>query len=131
MSVYSRMLKLRIDPSSGEKLEVIFAAAMHLEDEGEIREFATEYSRMNPIDYKHDIQYVLSFYTIEHRKLWHNALKDFIFIDILYNRNEKELYRWQEYVNTKYKPLKKYANFSNEEKGQHQNILSQGPHKTI
>lgn len=131
MSVYSRMEKLRIDPSVGEKLEIIFAAAIHLEDEKEILEFAKEYKLMHPADYKYDIQYVLSFYTMEHRKLWNKALDGFIYIDILFHRSETILYREVEYITSSYKKLDKYNEYTNEEKGQHQNILSVGPEKSI
>lgn len=131
MSVYSRMEKLRIDPSVGEKLEIVFAAALNLEKEEEILEFAKEYKLMHPTDYKYDIQYVLSFYSMDDRKLWNKALNGFIYIDVLFHRSETMLYREVEYVNRKYKSLAKYNEYTNEEKGQHQNILSVGPHKSL
>ena len=127
MSVYTRMSKLVTNKSIGEKLEIIFTAANNLVLEDEILEFAKEYKLLHPIDYKYEIQYVLSFYPISYKSLWKKALMDFIFIDELLTRSETELYAYVEYVDKEYRPIDELNTYTNKEKGMHQDILKVGP----
>ena len=123
LPVYQRMLKLRPQSSamSGERLAVVFVAGLNLINEDDINEFFEEHKRMAPMHYKNDIQYALSFLSMETRKLWKKALKDKIYIDVLYNRSERELYKYVEFVKANGDSLVKYNEHTNDEKGNHMN----------
>lgn len=123
LPVYQRMLKLRPQTSAnlGERLAVVFVAGLNLDNENDIIEFFEEHKRVVPMHYRQDVQYALSFLSIETRKLWQKALGDRIHIDILYNRSERDAYKWIEFVKSNGDTLSEYNDYTNENKGMHMN----------
>lgn len=117
LSVYDRMLKLANDASLGEVMRIAYVAILNLTDEEDIKSFTVEHIKHYPSTAKQDIQYMLGFFDIDDRKLWQKAVGDVIHIDVLYNRCERELYKFFMYVDDKGKDL---PPFYNKEKGNHQ-----------
>lgn len=100
-----------------------YTAILNLSNVDDIKEFTKEYVKMYETTGKKDIPYMLSFMSYEDRILWNKAVGDIVHIDLYYNRPERELDRFFEYVNGKGELL---AEFTNPEKGQHQDIMSVG-----
>lgn len=117
LSVYDRILKLANDASLGERLRIAYTAILNLTSEDDIRDFTFDLIKHYPFTAKQDIQYMLAFFEIDDRRLWKKAIGDIIHIDVLYNRCERELYKFFIYVDSKGKDL---PPFYNEEKGNHQ-----------
>jgi hypothetical protein len=120
LSVYDRICKLANDASLGERTRLIHCAVLNLTTVDDIVSFTNDYIRHYTLqEAKYEIAYHLGFFEIEDRKLWKKAVGDVIPIDVLYNRSERELYKFFIYVDNSGNELEE---FYNEEKGNHQSL---------
>lgn len=117
LSVYDRILKLANNASMGDRYRIAYTAILNLTSIEDIRSFTNDLIRQYPITGKEDIRYMLCFFDIEDRKLWKSAIGDIIPIEVLYNRCERELYKYFKFVDDNGNDLEYYYN---EEKGNHQ-----------
>lgn len=121
--LYHRLLVLR--PTSnynlGERLAVTMVAVLNLTEIEDIKYFYNKHKEYVPLHVDYDIRYCLSLADMETRKLWKEAIGDEVFIDILYNRSERDAYKYFLFVDKKGEPIEKQNNHENKEKGMHLN----------
>lgn len=118
LSVYDRISKLANDASLGERMRLPYCAILNLTSKEDIISFTQDYIKHYTLKQaKYDISYMLGFFDIEDRKLWKEAVGDVIPVDVLYNRCERELYKFFIYVDENGNELE---TFYNKEKGNHQ-----------
>ena len=120
LSVYDRIVKLASDASMGERLRIPYYAILNLSTVEDIVSFTNDYIRhFTKQTAKYDIAYMLGFFDIDDRKLWKEAVGDIIPVDVLYNRSERELFRFFTYIDESGKELEEHYN---KEKGNHQSL---------
>lgn len=94
-------------------------AVLNLDNIEDIQYFYKKHKEYVPLWVDYDIRYCLSLSNMETRILWKEALD--IPIDILYNRSERDAYKYFLYVDDKGEPLDEENNYENKEKGMHKN----------